>query len=75
MRLVTCDLSRVRIQGGLSLRDVEACTGVNRGMLSYFERGRWLPADRQLAALEGVYGPRSGWFGLAILADDEEPRA
>jgi hypothetical protein len=29
-------------------------TGVNKGMLSYFERARWLPTDIEAEALEDV---------------------
>ena len=40
---------RAREAAGLSLRDLERVTGINRGVLSMYERGRLLLTGEQLA--------------------------
>lgn len=78
MRLA-CQLRRFREQRDpkLSLRDVEAATGISRGYLSRYERGRELPRDDKVPVLEETYGmPSRDWYILdgtqpLILPDEE----
>ncbi len=64
------------IRGERSLRELAAVSGINRGTLSRIERGRQLPADKQVGALEELYGaPAHEWYAhpaalLAIQTDD-----
>lgn len=46
---------RARARAGLSLRQVEAATGVNRGAISMWERGRLLLTDEQQARISELY--------------------
>lgn len=43
-------LRQVRSAAGLSIRDLERLTGINRGRLSYIERGT-LPTDDESAKI------------------------
>ena len=49
------DWGRRRVEADLSIRDLADLTGINTGLLSMLERGRWLPtpdeAERITAAL------------------------
>ena len=53
---------KARIEAGLSIRQLEVRTGINRGMLSLYERGRYLPTldeqQRIVAALEAATADR-----------------
>jgi len=56
-------LRQIRLAAGLSLREVEARTGINRGRLSIIERGVSPTAEeasRILAALQVEVLPRQG---------------
>lgn len=44
-----------RVALGLSLRDVERRTGINRGFLSRVERGRMIPTQDESALLLNFY--------------------
>lgn len=44
-----------RKQAGLSLRQVEDATGINRGMISMWERGRLLLTLEQVQKISEVY--------------------
>jgi transcriptional regulator with XRE-family HTH domain len=77
---VRCHLREFR--GKRSLRDVAEQVGINHGMLSQIERGRVLPRDDQIPALEQVYGePHERWYPELVLAaiaigfDDEDVAA
>jgi transcriptional regulator with XRE-family HTH domain len=60
---LACRLRELREERGLSIRDVEARTGISRGYLSHLERGRLLPRDEWVDALEAVYeAPSSSWY-------------
>jgi transcriptional regulator with XRE-family HTH domain len=66
-------------RGERSLRQVANLTGVSAGELSLIERGRLLPADDQVEAIERAYGlQRTSWYHewgkLAIEADEEGDR-
>lgn len=64
------------LRAGRPLRQVAELAGIDRGLLSRFERGRALPSDQQLQRLELVYGPADGWYPptvLAALAPDLDP--
>ena len=43
---------RARKEAGLSLRQLEAATHINRGILSLYENGRMLPTQEQLAKID-----------------------
>lgn len=45
---------QARQAAGLSLRDLERLTGINRGVLSMYERGRMLLTGEQLAKVLAV---------------------
>jgi transcriptional regulator with XRE-family HTH domain len=63
MRL-RCRLREYRATLDLSLRELEAQTGVPRATLSRIENGRLLPTDRELAVLEPAYGRTFlEWYG------------
>jgi len=56
-------LRQIRIAAGLSIRDVEVLTGINRGRLSIIERGDPPTEDEArkfLAALQVEVLPRQG---------------
>lgn len=60
---IDCRLRELRQGRGLSIRDVEAETGIPRGYLSQIENGRLLARDEWVARLEHVYGARaSTWY-------------
>lgn len=62
MRLA-CRLRELRLGRDLSIRDVEALTGIARTDLSKVERGRLLPRDEWIEALEQAYGAESSsWY-------------
>ena len=54
---------KARLESGLSIRQLEMRTGINRGMLSLFERGRYLPTlaeqQRIASALEQARADQS----------------
>ena len=62
-------LRELRHRRDLSIRTVEARTGINRARLSMIERGRELPTPDQLAVLADVYGVEGRWrfVTLAVL--------
>ena len=65
-------LSYLRVRAGLSLRGAESASGISRGLLSEFERGRRLPTLRELEALSAAYGVKpNAWrfITLAVLED------
>ena len=43
---------RARKEAGLSLRQLEAATKINRGILSLYETGRMLPTQEQLEKID-----------------------
>ena len=45
------DWSRRRVEADLSLRDLAELTGINAGLLSMLEQGRWIPDPDQSAKL------------------------
>lgn len=49
---------RARLEAGFSLRDLERLTGINRGALSMYERGRLLLTGEQLARVLEVLAER-----------------
>lgn len=58
---VACRLRDLR--GRVSLKEMERLTGINRGALSRYERGREFPPDREIATLEQAYGaPQADWY-------------
>jgi transcriptional regulator with XRE-family HTH domain len=60
---IACLLRDLRQARELSLRDVERMTGIARTDLSKVERGRMLPRDEWLEALEQAYGAdRLTWY-------------
>jgi transcriptional regulator with XRE-family HTH domain len=60
---VACRLRELRLERGLSIRDMEAESGIDRAYLSQLERGRLLPRDEWLDELEAAYGAeRSTWY-------------
>lgn len=69
---VKCRLRDLREARGLTLRQMEQETGISRGYLSRFERGRELPADQHVAALERAYGaPAESWFAPHVWIEIE----
>jgi len=64
-------LRELRHRRGLSIRVVEARTGINRARLSMIERGRELPTPDQLALLAQVYRIEGRWrfVTLAVLEE------
>ena len=66
-------LTELREQGGLSLRELEAKTGIHRGRLSELERGLRWPKTSELRSLEAFYdvpGLRVAWL---IVVDEDGP--
>ena len=58
---VRCHLREIR--GRRALRDLAEDARINRGTLSLIERGRLLPADKQIESLERAYGrPIGEWY-------------
>lgn len=70
---VRTHLRAIRANVGWSIGEVAARTGLAKGELSSFERGRWFPRDDQVDALRRCYGDPSGWYpptvARALLAD------
>lgn len=71
---VRCVLREIR--GRRSVRELETLSGINRGTLSQIERGRLLPLDEHIPALERAYGkPAHTWYPdhvlLQLQHDDE----
>jgi transcriptional regulator with XRE-family HTH domain len=56
MRLA-CRLRELRLERGLSIRELETESGINRAYLSQLERGRLLPRDEWIEALKRAYRP------------------
>ena len=52
--------SRRRVNADLSLRDLAELTGINAGLLSMLEAGRWLPDPDQSARLLDAYANGKG---------------
>lgn len=50
------ELRRIRRALDLTLEALEGATGINASLLSLIERGRLLPTERQVAALEEYFG-------------------
>jgi transcriptional regulator with XRE-family HTH domain len=62
MRLA-CRLREIRQKRGLSIREMEAVSGIDRAYLSQVERGTMLPRDEWVHRLERAYGAeRSSWY-------------
>jgi transcriptional regulator with XRE-family HTH domain len=74
-------MQQIRHGADLSLAEVRDLTGIDRGTLSRIERGRQLPADSEIAALELAYGPAAQWYPPELLLliqrdrDDEQVAA
>lgn len=51
---LTDRLAAARLQNGFSQEDLAAALGVNRAMVSYWESGKRMPNDRQIAVLGRV---------------------
>lgn len=51
------DWGRRRVEAGLSLRDLEAATGINRFYLSMLEKGRWLPTPDEVERIMAATAP------------------
>jgi transcriptional regulator with XRE-family HTH domain len=66
---LACRLRELREERGLSIRDVEARKGISRGYLSHLERGRLLPRDEWIDALEAVY-EAPDWSSEGELPDE-----
>lgn len=47
-------LRELRIARGVSLRDLQAATGINRGQISLIEQGVWLPSTEQMTKIAGA---------------------
>jgi len=47
-----------RKQAGMSLRELQEATGINRGLLSLWERGRYLLTLDQVQKISEVYEAR-----------------
>jgi transcriptional regulator with XRE-family HTH domain len=51
------------------MREIELEAGINRGTLSQIERGKLLPAEDQIPAIEAAYGaPVHKWYPDFVLA-------
>ena len=66
------------IRGRRSLAQLAALAGINKGTLSMIERGRMLPKDAWIEAMENAYGvPFEEWYPAltvrALELDEEEP--
>jgi transcriptional regulator with XRE-family HTH domain len=64
---LTTNLRTIRVAAALTLTEVEDTTGISRGTLSQIETGRRLPADKDIAQLELVYGDPSTWYDPRLL--------
>ena len=61
-REATLSLRELRQQRDMTLRQVEADTGFNRGLISEIENGKRVPTPVHLLALSDLYGvPPEGW--------------
>lgn len=60
-------LTAARLQNGFSQEDLAAALGVNRVMVSYWESGKRVPNDRQLAVLTRILRVSA----IDLLGDDE----
>ena len=58
-------IRRMREAAGLSLRDLERLTGINRGRLSIIERGVVATPDETRAILDALTGARTPEGGKA----------
>jgi transcriptional regulator with XRE-family HTH domain len=67
------------IRGRRSLRRIADAAGVDRGTLSTIERGRAVPKDEWIDAMEAAYGaPFAEWYPaltVRVLELDEEEAA
>lgn len=52
-----------RVEADLSIRDLEELTGINSGLLSMLERGRWLPTPDEAERISKAF--RDGKARLA----------
>lgn len=55
LRAGSSEWGQRRLQAGLSIRDVEAVTGIHRTTLSMLERGRLVPTPEESAKILAVY--------------------
>lgn len=70
---VELTLRALRLERGLSIRDVENLSGISRACLSMIERGRELPTPEQLATLADVYGVVGRWrFVTLVLLEERQ---
>ena len=61
VRATSVSLSALRARSGLSLRQVEARSSVNRGRISELEHGHRVPTPDELAALAAAYDVAGEW--------------
>ena len=62
-------------RGERTLREIASECGVSPGLLSLLERGRYLPKDEEVRALEAAYGlPVEQWYSRAGLLAVQEDR-
>lgn len=59
----TSPLRDRRIRAGLSLRDVSTFANINRGKVSLFERGRYIPTPDELGRYMEVLGDHESYIG------------
>jgi transcriptional regulator with XRE-family HTH domain len=65
---IACELRRLR--GARTIRQLEQETGISRGQLSLYERGRAFPADKHVPLLERVYGaPLANWYPPRVVIE------
>jgi transcriptional regulator with XRE-family HTH domain len=64
---VVCHLRATR--GKRPMREIEKLAGIHRGTLSMIERGKLLPTEEQIEALERAYGvPLHEMYPAFVLA-------
>lgn len=57
-------LQMLRADRGLSLRDLAKLTGISRGLLSLYERGRYVPTEDEMARLMVALDVQLGVAGV-----------
>lgn len=71
---VSMSLREFRLSRQLSLRDLAAMSGINRGTLSQIEQGKRLPEARQIRALSDALGvPAESWRIRFVLETEVSP--
>jgi len=68
-------LREVREEAGVSIRDLEARSGVSRFILSNIERGRMAGTREELDAIAAALGMAAGAIEMRLLAVVPEERA